>query len=96
MAEREDLTLVFWSRVRVPEQLSVVGCGDDVCSHFILPQLTTVHLPAEEMAERGVREIERLVREPVPIEPRQHLVPVALVARASTGSVATALAKIES
>ena len=49
--------------IRVPDQLSVIGCGDDFCAHFIVPQMTTVHLPAEEMAQRGVQEIERLVRE---------------------------------
>lgn len=71
--------------LRVPEDLSVIGCADDFCSHIISPQMTTVHLPAEEMAQRGVQEIERLVREAQPIEPRRHLVAVSLVERASTG-----------
>jgi LacI family transcriptional regulator len=71
----------------VPDDLSVVGCSDDFCAQIILPALTTVHVPAEEMADFGVREIERLVREPMPMEPRRHMVPVRLEVRGSTGPV---------
>jgi LacI family transcriptional regulator len=74
--------------VRVPEELSVVGCADDFCSHLILPQMTTVHIPAEEMAEIGVREIDRMVREPLPSAPRVQAVPVSLVERGSTAAPA--------
>ncbi len=71
--------------LRVPEDLSVVGCSDDFCAQIILPAMTTVHLPAEEMASLGVKEIERMVREPLPTEPRKHVVPVRLSERGSTG-----------
>ena len=71
--------------VQVPQDLSVVGCGDDFCANIILPQLTTVHLPAEEMAAQGVREIDRMVREPLSGEARRQLVPVTLTERESTG-----------
>lgn len=71
--------------LRVPAQLSVIGCSDDPCAHFILPALTTLHLPAEEMATQAVTEIERLVREPLSPDPRKALLPVRLVERASTG-----------
>src|SRR5690606_39653437 len=59
--------------IRVPEQLSVVGCGDDFCSSMVIPGLTTAHLPAEEMARVGIHEIERLVREPLATEPRKQI-----------------------
>jgi LacI family transcriptional regulator len=73
--------------LRVPEDLSVVGCSDDFCAQIILPALTTVHIPAEEMARLGVREIDRMVREAMPQEPRRHLVPVKLAERGSSGPV---------
>lgn len=76
--------------LRVPEELSVVGCADDFCSHLILPQMTTVHIPAEEMAEIGVREIDRLVREPLATAPRRQVIPVQLIERGSSAAPATA------
>jgi DNA-binding LacI/PurR family transcriptional regulator len=72
--------------VRIPEDLSVVGCGNESRAHFTQPGLTTVHLPAEEIAALAVREIERLVRSPVSEEPAKIVIPVRLVTRASTGA----------
>jgi DNA-binding LacI/PurR family transcriptional regulator len=71
--------------VRVPDQLSVVGCGDDPICRLTLPALTTVHLPYEEMASRGVAEIDRLIRFPGLPESKQVAIPVRLVERRSTG-----------
>lgn len=72
--------------VKVPAELSVVGCADDVHAQFGSPALTTVHLPAEEMAALAVREIERLIREPLFDEPRKVLLPVRLVERDSAAA----------
>lgn len=68
----------------VPRDLSVIGCYDDLCAQFIMPALTTVHIPAEAMAEQGVAMIERLVREPMLHEAQRHVLPVRLVERQST------------
>jgi DNA-binding LacI/PurR family transcriptional regulator len=73
--------------VRVPSQLSVIGCGDDPICRLTLPALTTVHLPHEEMATRGIAEIDRLIRFPGLPESKQIPIPVRLVER---GSVAEA------
>jgi DNA-binding LacI/PurR family transcriptional regulator len=73
--------------VRVPSQLSVIGCGDDPICRLTLPALTTVHLPHEEMATRGIAEIDRLIRFPGLPESKQIPIPVRLVER---GSVAAA------
>lgn len=73
--------------LRVPEDLSVIGCGDDACTPFGAPDLTTVHLPAEEMAAEALREVERLVSQGVPVQPRKRLLPVRMVERASMGPV---------
>ncbi len=70
--------------LRVPEDFSVVGCSDDYCTELMLPRLTTIHLPAEEMAEIGVKEIDRLVREGAQIEAQRQTLPVRLIERGST------------
>ncbi|MEA3207309.1 MAG: LacI family transcriptional regulator, repressor for deo operon, udp, cdd, tsx, nupC, and nupG [Chthoniobacter sp.] len=72
--------------IKVPEQLSVVGCGDDPCAQATTPPLTTLHLPVEEMARLGVKEIERMVRETLAPEPKKVLLPVGLLQRGSTGA----------
>lgn len=69
--------------VKVPEQLSVVGCGDDPVCSMTLPALTTVHVPYESMAEQGVLEADRTVRGVGFAEPRQVAVPVRWVERGS-------------
>jgi len=67
----------------VPARLSIVGCGDDLFSQFTCPALTTVHIPAEEMAARGIAEIDRLVRVEAPSAAKREVLPVRLVERAS-------------
>jgi DNA-binding LacI/PurR family transcriptional regulator len=75
--------------LRVPQDLSVVGCSDDYCSCLMLPQLTTVHIPAEEMAEMGVREIDRLVKDGAALrESEKRMLPVRLVERGSAAAPA--------
>jgi DNA-binding LacI/PurR family transcriptional regulator len=71
--------------VRVPEQLSVVGCGGDPVSQLTLPALTTVHLPYEEMATRGLAEVDRLTRCSGLPEPQTITLPVNLLERGSSG-----------
>lgn len=41
--------------ISIPEEMEVVGHDDNDSSPFLVPSLTTVHLPIEEMAETGVR-----------------------------------------
>lgn len=69
----------------VPGDLSVVGCYDDLCAQLIMPALTTANIPAEQMAEQGVKLLERVIRESLVPEPQRHILPVSLVARQSTG-----------
>jgi DNA-binding LacI/PurR family transcriptional regulator len=72
--------------LKVPGELSVIGCADDPGASSSFPRLTTVHLPAEEMAEAGIQEIDRLVREGAADAPRKTSLPVHLVRRESTGA----------
>jgi len=72
-------------RLRVPADLSVLGCSDDLFAQWIYPALSTVHIPAEEMAEAGVREIERRVhdRDHGMADTKKIVLPVRLVERES-------------
>jgi DNA-binding LacI/PurR family transcriptional regulator len=73
--------------MRVPRELSVIGCGDDLCAQFTYPALTTMQLPAEEMAALGVKEIEQRVREPILGDAKKVLLPVRLIERETTGAL---------
>ena len=69
--------------LKVPGDLSVMGCSDDGFSEYIHPLLTTIHLPAEEMGTMAVKEIERRVKEEALTETQKIVVPVRLVERKS-------------
>jgi len=72
--------------IKVPEDLSVIGCSDDALSMHLQPTLTTVHLPAELIGATGVAETDRRVRERdnFPTEAKKILLPVKLMERNST------------
>jgi DNA-binding LacI/PurR family transcriptional regulator len=80
--------------LKVPEDLSVIGCSDDALSAHLQPSLSTVHLPAEEIAKTAVAETDRRVREQetFPGEGKKVLLPVSLVERDSSGPPKTSLA----
>ncbi len=73
--------------IKIPEDLSVIGCSDDALSAKLQPALSTVHLPAETIGVTGVHETDRRVRErdSFPSEAKKVLLPVKLVERASSG-----------
>jgi DNA-binding LacI/PurR family transcriptional regulator len=69
--------------IKVPEELSIIGCSDDPSLLWTDPQLTTVHLPAEEMAELAVKEISRMVSEGAGLTARKTFLTPRLVERGS-------------
>ena len=73
--------------IKVPGELSIIGCSDDPNFLFTDPKLTTIHLPVEEMAALGVREITRLVAEGSTLTPRKISLPARLVERESCGAI---------
>ena len=88
MSDRAALGVLSLAQARglqVPADLSVVGCSDDPGSQAAYPPLTTIHLPAEGLAELGIREIDRLVDGGVIGAPQRELLPVRLIGRSSTG-----------
>jgi DNA-binding LacI/PurR family transcriptional regulator len=63
--------------------LSVIGCGDDVIAQQVHPLLTTIRIPAEEMGQQGVKEIEARVQTEDLVETKKITLPVRLVERES-------------
>lgn len=76
--------------IAVPEKLSVIGCGDDPAAAMAHPPLTTVRLPAEEMAEQAVREVNLLVHDDLPSGSRKIVPPLSLVERHSCSPLRSA------
>lgn len=72
---------------KVPDDLSVIGCGDDAFAQCLSPALTTIHIPAEEMAARAIGEVARLVHEGEIGTAKKEVLPVRLVERGSCGGV---------
>jgi DNA-binding LacI/PurR family transcriptional regulator len=50
------------ARVRVPEEVSVVGFDDQRLSAYLTPPLTTVRAPTEEVGRQATQQLIRLVR----------------------------------
>lgn len=73
--------LAEW-RIRVPQQISVVGCDDIPVAAMVAPSLTTLHLPAEEAGRAAV---EQLLEGESARGATEIALPARLVVRASTG-----------
>ena len=72
--------------VRVPTDLSLVGCDDIEMARLVSPELTTVAVPARELGARAARLLVRaLAGDPAPR--RASLLPVRLVPRGTSGPV---------
>jgi LacI family transcriptional regulator len=73
---------------RVPADVAVVGCDDVPLAQYLVPPLSTVHVPLAETGEQAVELLVRQIRgDPPPEEPVR--LPVSLVIRASCGAAAT-------
>lgn len=73
--------------VRVPQQISVIGCDDIAAASWIVPSLTTM---AQQKAEMGRLAVERLLAmlgpEPAAIAPETVRIPMVLQVRETTGT----------
>lgn len=76
------LTALREARLRVPEDIAVVGFDDDYVASRLVPALTTVHSPIEQVGRAAVRE---LFRQMEGHPPRSQVLPVELVVRQSCG-----------
>jgi LacI family transcriptional regulator len=71
--------------VRVPDDLSVVGCDDGEVAQAVWPTLTTIRQPLEEMSRAAVA---LLTESASRNEMRKVICPVELIVRGSTGAAA--------
>lgn len=73
-------------RLRVPDDLSIVGYDDQDVAAFTVPALTTVHQPLAEMGQEAGEILKRLIDEPGSAPIRLDLA-AELVFRRTTGAV---------
>jgi DNA-binding LacI/PurR family transcriptional regulator len=79
------------SGVRVPEQLSVVGFGDELGFRWWGPGLTTVSLPVSELATAcGLWFVHQMKQKSVGTAPYSSISPPTLVLRGSTRAISSA------
>jgi DNA-binding LacI/PurR family transcriptional regulator len=79
------LKVCLSSGVRVPEDLSLMGCDDVEMTRVVTPELTTVAIPAREMGARAARLLIRQVEGDAGSGRPARELPVRLVVRGSTG-----------
>ncbi|MFJ7295795.1 LacI family DNA-binding transcriptional regulator [Streptomyces collinus] len=104
LAARSDLTAVFAANddmavglirflteagLRVPEDVSVVGFDDIPLAAYVLPPLTTVRQPFDDVAREGLRLLVHAIEKPEAEPPAPQSQPVELVVRASTAPPAS-------
>ena len=49
--------------IRVPEDISVIGCDDNILASYVTPGLTTIRTHMEELGVEAAREVFRLITE---------------------------------
>jgi LacI family transcriptional regulator, galactose operon repressor len=77
------LRLLADRNISVPDRFSVIGCDDLPLSRFLVPSLTTIHVPFTETGARAAALLLDLIAGRS--APRRELLPVHLVQRQSTG-----------
>jgi LacI family transcriptional regulator len=79
------LSALAGAGLRVPADVAVVSCDDMPFAEYLIPPLTTVHVPLAETGERAVELLlASIAGEPVTKEPQR--LPVELVVRGSCGA----------
>jgi LacI family transcriptional regulator len=77
------LRLLADRSIGVPQRFSVIACDDLPLSRFLVPSLTTIHVPFLETGARAAAVLLDLIAGRS--APRRELLPVHLVQRESTG-----------
>jgi DNA-binding LacI/PurR family transcriptional regulator len=73
--------------IRVPEEVSIVGCNDERQAALGSLPLSTIHLPVTQMGTRAVSEANQLAVNGTLTEPRTIVLPVYLIERATSGRI---------
>lgn len=80
------MAIIHEARLRIPEDISVIGLHDAPVATMLYPQLTTVRMPTEQMGEAATELLVALASKKKP-KTIKALPPDGLVLRASTGRV---------
>ena len=72
-------------RLRIPEDLAIVGFGDFGISAHLDPPLTSVALPTLEMGRKAAEVVMGRIDHTI-VGPQQHMLPTNLIVRASCGA----------
>ena len=75
--------------LRLPEDISLVGCDDIELARFVTPELSTVSIPARELGARAARLLVQLIEQTPQRVSAARLLPVRFVARGSSGIAPT-------
>lgn len=71
--------------LRMPADMSVVGCDDIELARYVTPELTTVAVPARELGARAARLLLQLIEQSTQRVSAARPLPVRLVVRGSSG-----------
>ena len=69
------------------EQMSVMGCDDIEMARLVMPELSTISLPARELGARAARLLIRRLAGQKTSDRSPRPLPARLVARGSTGRI---------
>ncbi len=72
--------------LRLPQDLSLVGCDDIELARYVTPELSTVAIPARELGARAARLLLQLIEKSPQRVSATRLLPVRFVARGSSGA----------
>ncbi|TDD90584.1 LacI family transcriptional regulator [Saccharopolyspora karakumensis] len=73
--------------IRIPEDLSVVGCDGIRVGQWLRPKLTTLQQPITELAQAALDIISDRIAEPNSTSPKHRVLPLQLVTRGSASPV---------
>lgn len=93
LAANDRLALALYKlcrrlRIRIPEDLALVGFGDFAISAHLETPLTTVALPTFEIGRKAAEVVVGRIRGHM-VGPQQHILPTKLIVRASCGAAET-------
>jgi DNA-binding LacI/PurR family transcriptional regulator len=71
--------------IRVPEDVSIVGFGDIETSDAVIPRLTTIQQPVEEIVEHAAVSLHKLISKTEEVH-REYIFPHKLIIRESTAA----------
>jgi LacI family transcriptional regulator len=75
--------------IRVPEDISIVGFGDIETSDAVIPRLTTIQQPIEEIGELAAMSLHKLISKTEEVR-REYILPHKLIIRESTAACTVA------